>query len=61
MLTQPQPGIRNTYPMKHIQAISRPGVSKAQMSTGEILTLVATILSTLSAVMVALGPIISKD
>lgn len=44
--------------MKHVRTLSKAQVSKAQMDTSEIIGLVATILSTLAAVLTTISPLI---
>ena len=47
--------------MKHIQTISRPQVNRAQMSTSEILSLVAAILGGLAAILTTIAPLIGGN
>lgn len=44
--------------MKHVRSMSKAHVSQAQMTPSDIIGLVATILSTLAAVMTTLAPLI---
>ena len=44
--------------MKHIQPVTQENVAKAQMSTTQIITLVATIMSALAGLMATIAPLI---
>ena len=46
--------------MKHIQSISRSPVQRAEMSTGEILMLVATILSAIAGLLVTISSVMGE-
>ena len=44
--------------MKHVRTITKSAVSPAQLSTGEIVGLVVTILSALTGILTAVIPLI---
>jgi hypothetical protein len=51
---------KRTSIMKHLQQISRPTVSRAQMGASGIMNIVGTVLSTVGALLLTLSPILGK-